>query len=541
MIKNFWTWIENNKLNICIALVFLITLSIRIYAINNKTVVFWDDTASIIASTMNNKLDNGAKFKFNWNKIAFPYRHNFTAYEVKKALFENKSDIKSIIEDVKTLHNETIDHQHPNLYYTILRIWSSGVDFTDYKAMIARGCYLNLIFFTLSFFFMYKLLNLIKPDKKFIALGLFFAFILTGSISNTLLIRPYPMAECFFILTLYQFVDLYNSIDKEKIIPIKKCILYSIGFALFLLSYYFAIIFILFIFFLITIKCIKTKNKVFWEYFYLTIFSSFLITYLFCPLYFYNLTVTEHLGSTQGKIAFWNIINFTKNGTWIIELANKYVFYNISFYIIIFGLACLGVSVLEKKQFEKKNLETFALIYIVTMFYTYIISALCPYKEYAAARYIIFLFPIISLALTMVTYILKRSIIIPLVIITFFASFFPIWKYHLDEVTTGFLGTITYYKDFEFFNINKYIYEEDSDKMLPIVFTNKNNGLWYNYFFYLPDNAIVRFEEERSDIFKNDNYVFKKYLLVNAGERKGINRKENTVILVKNKKGYSIK
>lgn len=498
-LHHYFQFIKNHKADLCILLIFIITLSLRVCAIHNKTTIFFDDTASFLVSTPNNVLDNGQKFKYSWADLRFKYGHDYTAYEIKKALFESKSGIQNIWKDLVTLHNKTLDRQHSNLYYSILRIWTAGMDISSPKRMILTGCYLNLIFFTLSFFFMYQLLKYIKPDKKFIALGLFFAYITTGSISNSLLIRPYPMWECFFILTLYQFLSLYNSVSVQNRFPVWKMLLYTLGFALFLLSGYFSLLFIAFISIIMIIRCIKIKKFNFLLKYLCIIVLALLFVYLFCPLYFENFKDIEHMTETKENSTFSNFLDFHLYGLYLLEFLSKYVFNNIAFYIILLSLGICGIPILQKNnnvKFEKPEWLNLGLIYSMSFVWAYLIAVISPFHEYAAFRYVIVTFPVISLIFALLTYYLRKEWVVILVFITLFSSLVPVTK-DITMFNSKYknYGVVSFFRDFENLNVNKFVIISKENRLRRVVFVDKN-WIWPNYAFYMPNSTIVRFEHE---------------------------------------------
>ncbi len=514
--KKIWELIKENKFYICLAVIFIIALSLRLYAIHNKTTLTFDDPSSYVVITQNNYFRNYT-FKYNWSDLRFEYSRNYTAYEMKKALFECRSDLKSIWEDLVSLHFFTIDRQHPNLYYSILRIWSSGVDFSSQKDIILRGCYLNLIFFPLTFFFLYKLLNLINPDRSFVALGLFFAFVTTGGISNTMLIRPYPMMECFFILIIYLFVNMYNSIDKDFDFSIKRILFGSFCFALMLLSHYYSIFLVLFISIAITIKCIQSKNINFLRNYYIMIGLALLLVWLFCPLYFVNFKTMEHMQETKAASTLLNFLNFKKYGISLIDTFDLFIFNNIGFYIILYMCAAFCPILLKKDALKGFNWQNFKIIFAIVLFWSYLITVIAPFDDPASIRYTIAGFSIVSILLTFMTYCFRKPIIAFLVVITLICSFVSI-KYNISMKNSKYknLGLVSYYKEFKLFDLSKHIYDKAGNR-IPIVFIRKN-WVFANYIFYLPNDEIVRLERKAPP----KDYVFDSYLLIDVANLRGI-------------------
>ena len=519
VLRNITDWLKENWIYLVI---FVILLVLRIIAIDTKTSFFFDDVASFNASTPNNTFTQGVKYKYSWADIRFEHGKNYKAYEVKKLLFESKPNLKSICKDLATLHSETLDRQHPNLYYSILRVWSSGVDYSDANALKWRGCSLNLIFFAFSFFFMFKLLNLIKPEKKFIALGLFFAFVSTGAISNTLLIRPYPLMEVFFTFALYYLVVMYKAAGQNINFTKKQIILYSLGICGFLLINYYSMLLLALIFIAISCRCFQTDDIKTLKTMTLTYGLAIVLTLLFCPLYLENFKNIEHMPETKDAATLSNFLDFHWYGLYLFEILSKFVFYNIVMYIILFAMAIVGIPVFNDKKFSKEETKYFALICMGSFLWAYLICTICPFHEYPASRYVIACVPIFGLLLGMINYRLRIQYLVISIIITLIASFVPA-RFDITAFNSKYknFGVISFFKDFEYFNINKDVNRKDGSKR-PVVIANRN-WIWPNYIVNLDNDTIIRFE----DNVPPKNYVFKDYVLINTEDVSVVRNRNN--------------
>ena len=509
LLKRSIDWLRASLVYIVI---FCILFSLRVIAINNKTTFFFDDPASLNVSTPQNLHEDGKKIKYGWADLRFDYGKNYTVLEIKKTLFESKSDIKSIISDLVYLHNKTLDTQHPNLYYSILRVWTAGMDYSDSNVIKWRGCSLNLIFFTLSFFFMFKLLNLIKPDREFIALGLFVAFVTTGTISNTLLIRPYPMMEAFLISTLYIFVKIFKSIDNGELLPYKKIVLYGLGIGLFFLSGYYSLFMGAFIFLTLCYRCCVAKDIKWFMHVCLIFLIGFGLTYLFCPLYFSNFKTIEHMNETQNQANIWNFLFFTEYGIYMFTFLSKFIFNNIVFFMILLALISIGVPVLNDNKLEKEEWRKWLLVVVPTFSWMYLICTISPFHEPAAVRYIIAGFPIMGLIIAYMIYRLNKPYAIIMIILTIITTSLPIvtnttWynsKYKC-------LGEVTYFKDYDWLNVSESVYNPKTGKNRPIVIINKN-WLFPSYLLYFKNDDIIRFEREIP--YANKFFIFDDYVIL---------------------------
>ena len=511
--KNFKDFTCEHRINWIYIIIFCILFSLRVCAINNKTTFFFDDPASLNVSTPNNLYANKIKVKYGWADLRFDYQKNYDVLSIKKTLFESKSDLKSIISDLAYLHNNTLDRQHPNLYYSILRIWTAGMDYSDNNAIKWRCCSINLIFFILAFFFMFKLLNEIKPDKNFIAAGLFFAFITTGTISNTLLIRAYPMMEAFFIFVLYMFVVLYKSIGTDIKFSRKQLLLYSLGLSIFLLSEYYSLIVCAGILLVFTYKCVKKRDLNSLKRLILIYAFAFLVVLLFCPIYFENFKAIEHMDETQSGASIWNLFDFHWYGLYMIEILDKYVYYNMFFYMIFLFLLAIGVPILGKDRFNTNETKIFIMIFAMVTLYAYLICAISPFHDYLALRYIIITFPIFGLLIAFFVYQLKRPFIVVMAIIAFLSSALPIFGIDMYNSKYKCLGMMTYFRNLSHLDLSKYEYDKQTNRLRPVVIANKN-WIWPNYLMYLDNNNIIRFE--MYNIPPNKKYIFDDYILINT-------------------------
>ena len=510
--KNQISWIKENKFKVCILIIFAIALTLRIYAICHKTSDLFDITSSFGCSTPNNLFRDEQEFKYYWSEIDFKSGENYTAEELKKALFENKTDLKSIIEDLITLHVTTIDTQHPNLYYTLFRIWNIGLDYSTPKSMMVRGCCFNLIFFSLSFFFMFKLLSLIWKDKRFILLGLFFAFVSTGSISNTLLVRSYQMFEAFTVLMLYLFLKAYDKINnKDFKFSVKDYFKYPLGFSLVLLTHYYSMILFFILNVIILGKCIIVKNIRFLKSFCIMTALTVLAVLLFCPLYFDNFLVIEHFDGVYKLFKLKELFNYAYTlklfEWWGISIFNNYLFY-----IVLFVFAIIKRSVLNLENFKTFELKRFGLIFLPVLIFNYILMVISPFYEPSSIRYVIESFPVISILLTLATYCFREVFIYFFILLTLSTTFISL-KTNLSMKNSPYknLGVVNYYQDFSYYDVSPYIYN-DKNEIIPVVILNRN-WEYPNYIFYLPNNAIVRIE----DFLNVEEYnTFNDYILVDA-------------------------
>src|SRR5262245_20106594 len=224
------TW----KTRLSLLLVFSLTLGIRLYWINHKKGMNVDEGLSITVASFN---------KYMLWDDNYESGRTYTGKELKAiSLWDNRS-LRNAIGDVYRLHlNNNGDTPHTSLYYSCLRLWFAGRTTADYREIILLGTGLNLLFFTISFIAMYQLLKLLFDGNFVILAGLLFCFLNTGSISNTLVLRPYQLQETSLIVAAYCCTVYHRKIlDGATVDTWRDMVLLASAGAFTLLTGYFSI------------------------------------------------------------------------------------------------------------------------------------------------------------------------------------------------------------------------------------------------------------------------------------------------------------
>jgi hypothetical protein len=195
-----------------VILIFIFAFGIRLYYVFQKEGLIYDEVGSIVIATWNNYC---WRVNYDENKI-------YTGKEIKEITFFTSSSIKQALADVHNLrlYNHNRDRPHTNLHYSCLRLWFAGTQTSDVQRIIIQGCLLNLLFFSLSFLFLYKLAKLLFTNKWIILLALVVAFLNTGAISTTMYIRMYQLQETLFIILTWLF-SLRPSYERGGIFAIR--------------------------------------------------------------------------------------------------------------------------------------------------------------------------------------------------------------------------------------------------------------------------------------------------------------------------------
>jgi len=169
----------------------------------------------------------------------------YTGKELKAISLWDNPSLRNAIGDVYRLHlNNNGDTPHTSLYYSFLRLAFAGRATSNYRKIILIGTGLNLLFFTISLIAMYHLLKLLFDGNSVVLAGLLLCFLNTGSISNTLVLRPYPLQETSLIVAAYCCTLYHRKIlDGAAFDTWRDLALLAAAGALTLLSGYFSIIF----------------------------------------------------------------------------------------------------------------------------------------------------------------------------------------------------------------------------------------------------------------------------------------------------------
>lgn len=224
-----------------VLLVFILSAGIRIYYINQKQGLHHDEVMSIMISRYS------PQWHQKWNKC--------TGAELKKKCFWNDGSWQATINDIKKLHTDNRDRPHTNFYYSLLRLWFTGTSSYDLKQTISHGCFLNLLIFSVSFLLFHKLTGVLFRSELIRCLALITAFCNAGTISHTLLLRPYQLQEMWIIAFTYVITLYWN-----RELTLKCLITLGIVTSFTLLTGYFVAIYVLILFGFFSYKHQEKQN-----------------------------------------------------------------------------------------------------------------------------------------------------------------------------------------------------------------------------------------------------------------------------------------
>lgn len=194
--------------------IFAACFFVRLNCIVHKTELHSDEVFSMMLSTCNSYYNH-----------ALP-DGDYSGEELKRlAVLSGEDGLRGAVADIAQLWRNNGDAPHASLYYMVLRMALIGYDSFDVHEYAMRGGILNLLFFSLSFFFFYKLLRRIFGDRMLLVYaGLAVAFCNVLSIRNTMLVREYQMAETAVIALTWAAVGLVCRLREGKNVPWRRVV-----------------------------------------------------------------------------------------------------------------------------------------------------------------------------------------------------------------------------------------------------------------------------------------------------------------------------
>ncbi|MBR2524941.1 hypothetical protein IKE67_00595 [bacterium] len=360
---------------------------------------------------------------------------------------------------------------------------------------------------------MFKLLSLIKKDDNFIILGLLFGFVCIGSTLTMLLMRPYALQECLFIIVNYTLILLWKKIKNNEKLNIKDICLYSLVFSLFLQTGYFTLIYAGIVFVFTIIALILYKKSYYLKNFLLISSLAIIFTWICYPGYFDFHTDNEHI-ETVSKAANsfnWTVLKNTAGN--LLEYLKAFIIYPVIFIplLILFIYGKLVPSV-RKFLFDDRILAKEQLCICLSIISFCIMWAIisCYIAPYPTFRYIAAASVFFALLSAMLSYNFKRYIQILILIVYFICSIntsklniYPQYHYTIGGLQVPFLITKNHESAF-FNNIAK--------QNIPVIVVPKH---WYNvnYFIYFDNSQKIKFED--TDYINSSEYS--EYIIITNG------------------------
>ncbi|MDY4210356.1 MAG: hypothetical protein SOX64_02940 [Treponema sp.] len=376
--------IKHNKTHGIELIILLISLiTIRCFYISQKKSMHVDEGLTI-------SICNRNEYGF-WGKN-YELDKQYTGKELKEiSLFDNSS-LKDSLSDVFHMHQDNRDSPHTNLYYSLFRLWFTGVKTANLDYIFWRGCLLNIVFFVVSYVFMFFLLYNFTKNKMLICLALFVAFINPASLSLTVFLRPYELQQTMLIILSYYISSSLQLIEKNERLESKENFLSGVIILAFtMLSAYFNMIIIGIYGLVFIIICLKKKNFNLLKFFLCMFVLALLLAKI---LYFKFGDMGYRAEEGFSNLKFSAIkANFLAIAEGISRILAKNIFFEI-YCILICCITVLWI-LLSIKNKQNKVLILVLCIEIVSVF---AIMYFAPI-DMKTLRYIAPLFPLFSLVI----------------------------------------------------------------------------------------------------------------------------------------------
>lgn len=361
---------------------------------------------------------------------------------------------------------------HPPLFYYLVHFISTFFynSFTKYIIFT-----LNLIFFIGTLIVIKKIMESLNHKELVIPTMILYG-VSMGCISTVMFQRMYMMVTFFSILYLYFIIKFIK--DDFKI---KDKFWFVLTIILGFLTQYYFCIYIVLIFIILSIYLIVTKKyKKWFDFFKLHVISA-IIGLVIYPFAIEDIFFSYRgIGNSEVKTkTFIECLQYYGD-----QLIKLFGLQNI-IYLVIIGLIVAIIHNVNKKEIIKNKLNIF-VIFLPIVLFIIIISEIAPFLgEDYTSRYMMLLFPVVSIAiLYILTFLFKNKKTIFIIALSLSL---------LLSINGLFNNTPVYlYKDYEKVMA---LAKENSDKYFVYVFDN--------YFTHL--SSLPEFNTYKASLILNKN------------------------------------
>ena len=226
----WWIWV---------LVVFTVCLATRIYYVHEKSVIEGDELTSLTLAYNN----------IGWGDNTYLPGHTYNADELRSNLLaDDRGGLAGYAADIKALWLDNRDASHASLYYMLLRTSLLMVGHASVDEAVRWGCGLNIAIFVLTFFLAAIVAaRLLHRHRGLVPLALLLAFLNPLSISTTLLLREYQLAECLAAVFFLVFLRISVQIgSRRNPLTLSNIALASVAAAAFMSAGYFNTFLVLF-------------------------------------------------------------------------------------------------------------------------------------------------------------------------------------------------------------------------------------------------------------------------------------------------------
>lgn len=360
-----------------------VLIGVRLFYITQKKSMHVDEGLSI-------SICNRNEYGF-WGKN-YELGTEYSGKELKEISLWDNPTVKDSLLDVYYMHQYNRDTPHTNFYYSLLRLWFTGVKTSDLHAIFLRAGILNIFCFLISFFFMALLIRRFTKNCLLIFLCLLAAFINPASLSLTIFIRPYELQQTFIIILTYYVASIFSAFSEEandeKICTRKNFFIGIFTLALTMLSAYFNMLIIALWGILIIAVSIRKKD------FNLFIFfvSMFIFALLLAKILYFDFGDISYRGEeAKSNLGTSNILpNFKAMIFGIFAMLKKNLFFAV--YCVTAVAATIYGFIFNLK---KRNFASSAVLAVSFLsFFVILYFAPIDMKNF---RYVAPLFPLYAL------------------------------------------------------------------------------------------------------------------------------------------------
>lgn len=319
-----------------------------------------------------------------------------TGDQFRNSMWFNDKTITGMLTDLANIWHDNRDTPHSNLYYSLLRIWFTGISSSDFRFTLGWALQLNILFFCVSFTVLAALIHRLFKSHAITITGVIIAFIGAGTISNTIFARPYQLQETMFIVFLFvSFIFIENQ---------KRGIAFLVSYgaisAVTLLTGYFSIPYVLLILFFTLIYCLVVKQVTYKELAKscsIVVLVSLIVGYLIYPKYMFvfGYRQTEALSKTS------DFLNNFRSSLLVFKFLGQNYFLPIL--MVIVASAICAIKLIQRQYTKRQWFILFVLV--SSVIWSLAIIYFAPYKT---IRYMYPAIPIFALAYCVIIFEVRR-------------------------------------------------------------------------------------------------------------------------------------
>lgn len=354
------------------------------YAEANQDILY----KQVLTGNLNNRINNLIKYKTNieyFNKDEILSKE-IPTWKYKEDALEYLAIQKGDIFNYFSVYQNQARDVHPPLFYYLVHL-TSTLFYNNFTKYIIFS--LNLIFFIGVLLIIKKIVEALNHKELVIPSMILYGASM-GCISTVMFQRMYMMVTFFSILYLYFIIKFIK--DDFKI---KDKFWFILTIILGFLTQYYFCIYIVLIFIILSIYLLLNKKyKKWFDFLKLHVISALIgiVIYPFCieDIFFSY----RGIGSSEAKTKiFLESLQYYGN-----QLIDLFGLQNI-IYLLIIGLIIAVIHKINKKEILKNKLNII-VIFLPIILFIMTISKIAPFLgENYTSRYMMLLFPVISIAI----------------------------------------------------------------------------------------------------------------------------------------------